>query len=133
MLAARFLVAALNDGVVGIEEQDLILKLFGIEVGKCLLELLAAAHTAHVHDNGDAVELVFALQGKVHDTGQQRHRDIINAEKADILQCVDSHGFARAGKARNDHKFHFLSPAPLILPRGSPVPACSRFFAAQWP
>lgn len=33
----------------------------------------------------------FALQGEVHDTRQQRHRDVVNAEKADVLQRVDSH------------------------------------------
>ena len=132
VLAAGLLIAALDDGIVGIEEKDLVLKLAGIQVGKRLLQLLAAAHTAHVHNNGYAVQLVFALQGEVHDTGQQRHRDIIDAEKTNVLQRVDGHRFARAGQARYDHKFHAYSPTFILL-RGSPAPAYSRFFAAQWP
>lgn len=70
----------------------------------------------------------FALQGEVHDTRQQRHRDVVNAEKADVLQRVDSHRLARAGKAGHDQKIH-LPHRSLILPREFRVPAQSR----SWP
>ena len=91
MLAARLLVAALNDCIVGIQEKNIVVDFLFIKVGQRLLQLFNAAHAAHVHDDGNAVQLVFALQGKVHDTRKQRHRDVVNAEKADVLQCVDSH------------------------------------------
>ena len=91
VLAARLLVAALNGRIVGIQEKNIVVDLLLIKVGQRLLQLFNAAHAAHVHDDGDAVQLVFALQGEVHDTRQQRHRDVVNAEKADVLQCVDSH------------------------------------------
>ena len=91
VLAAGLLIAALDDRVVGVEKEDLILELTGVQVGERLFQLLAAAHAAHVHHDSHTVQLVFALQGKVHDTGQQCHRDVIDAEKTNIFQRVDGH------------------------------------------
>ena len=110
VLAAGLLIAALDDRVVGVEEEDLILELTGVQVGERLFQLLAAAHAAHVHDDGDAVQLVFALQGEVHDTRQQRGGNVINAEKTDVLQRIDSHRLARTGQTRNNYKMHMISP-----------------------
>ena len=90
MLAARLLVAALNGGIVGIQKKNIVVDLLFIKVGQRLLQFFNAAHAAHVHDDGNAVQLV-SPAGEVHDTRQQRHRDVVNAEKADVLQRIDSH------------------------------------------
>ena len=64
VLTARLLVAALNGCIVGIQEKNIVVDLLFIKVGQRLLQLFNAAHTAHVHDDGNAVQLVFALQGE---------------------------------------------------------------------
>ena len=110
VLAAGFLVAALNDSVVGVQKQDVIGNFFGIQIGKRRVQLLAGAHAAHVHNDRHAGKLVFALQGEVHDTRQQRGGNVINAEKTDVLQRIDSHRLARTGQTCNNYKIHRLSP-----------------------
>ena len=127
VLTAGLFIAALDHGIICIQKQNIIVDLFLVQILKSLLELLNAAHTAHIHDDCHTAKLVFALQGEVHDTRQQRHRDVVNAEKADVLQCVDSHRLARTGKSRHDQKIH-LPHRSLILPRGFRVPARSRSF-----
>ncbi len=88
---AGLLIAALDDRVVGVEKEDVI-TFTGVQRFESACSSCShAAHAAHVHHDSHAVQLVFALQGKVHDTGQQCHRDVIDAEKTNIFQRVDGH------------------------------------------
>ena len=95
MLAAGFLVAA-PDGIVGgVQEQDLVIHLFLVQCRQRIVHILNRAQAPHIQDHRYPVELVFALQGKVNQAGHQPCRNIVDAEKADVLQCIDGHGFSR--------------------------------------
>ena len=64
---------------------------------------------ADVHRQGDPLELIVSSHGKGGDARQKLRRDVIDAEKADILQRVHCHRLSRAGKSAHDQKLHTCS------------------------
>ena len=106
MQAAGLFVAAADDRVGGVQKKDVVVHLFLVERLQRAFGRRARAQAADVHDDGHTLELVFTLQRKIDQAGQQPRRDIVDAEKADVLQGVGRHRFARAGQTGNDKKVH---------------------------
>ena len=106
MTAAGLAVAAHEHIVRGIQKQDLIQDPLLVQFMKCLLDLLAGAAAAHIHRKRHPLQLAVACFRERSDAGQQSGRNIIDAEKADILQRVHGDRFARTGKSADDQQLH---------------------------
>ena len=107
MAAARLTVAAHQHIVRGIKKQDLIFYPLRIQLRKSFFDLFRRAAAADVHAESHPLELVVTRFRKRRDAGQQCRRDVINAEKADVFQCIHGDRFACTGKAADDEKIHF--------------------------
>ena len=99
MLASRLLVAVDEDGVGGVEEQNLILALLAAQ----LLERLrqGAEHVlpaADVRHDSHAPELLARLLAQTVEGAQQLRRKIVDAIKADVLQNVNRLRFSGSGE-----------------------------------
>ena len=91
MAAAGLAVAAHEHVIRRIQKQDLIGLFLLIQFLQCLLDFFPRAAAAHIHTQRHPFQLVIARLGKGRDAGQKCRRDVVNAEKADVLQRVDSH------------------------------------------
>ena len=100
--AARLAVAAHQHLVRRVEEEDLILYPLLVHLVQRVLDFLRRAAAADVHAEGHPLELVVARFREGRDAGQQRRRDVIDAEKADVLQRIHGDGFSSARKAADD-------------------------------
>ena len=107
MAAARLTVAAHQHIVRGIKEQDLIFYPLRRQLKKSFFDFFRRAAAADVHTESHPLELVVTRFRKRRDAGQQCRRDVINAEKADVFQCIHGDRFACTGKAADDEKIHF--------------------------
>ena len=107
MAAARLTVAAHQHIVRGIKEQDLIFYPLRVQLRKSFFDFFRRAAAADVHTESHPLELVVTRFRKRRDAGQQCRRDVINAEKADVFQCIHGDRFACTGKAADDEKIHF--------------------------
>ena len=111
MLAARFLEPVDQNGIGSIEEKNFIwLSLathFLQRAGKREKHILTAADIRH---DGDAAKFFPCLLAEAVKGFQQLRRQIVDAIKADILQCVNRLRLSSPRQARNDQKFHHFFP-----------------------
>ena len=104
MATARLLEAMHERAVIGGEEQDaerMTNQFEVVELGGKLPEEVAAANVAH---HGDAANPAARKRGKRHELPDQRRRQVVDAEVAEVLEGMDRLAPAGPGHTRDDHE-----------------------------
>ena len=98
-----------------------------VELAGQLVEELASAHVA---DDREAPDAAAGQLGEVDELADERRRQVVDAEVAEVLEGVDRLGAARAGHARDDHERGLLAfrrfDRELLVGHRSPPPASCR-------
>ena len=113
MATARLLEATDERAVVGGEEQDaerMTNEFEVVELGGKLLEEVAAADVAH---DGDAAHAATGKRGERHELSDERGRQVVDAEVAEVLEGVDRLAPAGAGHARDEDEIALGGPRPV--------------------
>lgn len=113
-MAAACLAITAHQNLIGcIQKQDFIGNLLAVQLIQRMLYFLPGAAAPYIHGQSHPLQLTVPGLGKRQDTGYQGRRDIIDAEKTDIFQCVHCNGFACTRHPADDQQLHMGRPPSL--------------------
>ena len=125
--AAHRLEAAHQGVVRGLQEDDAPGDVLGLQVGEGLAEVVEEAAAADVDDDRDAGDVALRAGAELHHGGDQRGRQVVDDEPAEVLQTLGRGAAAGSGHAGDDHQLgdRRLARPRLVVRSAVPVLTCS--------
>ena len=104
MAAARFLVPPDNRAVRRVHEKHLIAHTVALHFLQHMKERAEKLPAARIDDENDLRDMAARLRAKLRELRDEHRRQIVHAEKPQILQITARLRLAAARHPRNDHK-----------------------------
>src|SRR5262249_19160482 len=104
-VTAPTLVIAAHEDLVGrLQEQDLGRVPGGAKPTEDLEQGLEVLALAHVHPEGDVADVAAGLRAELRERRDQGGGEIVHAEVAEVLEALDREALPRAGEPGDDHE-----------------------------
>jgi hypothetical protein len=106
--APRFTEAVDNGLIGGVKKEDLDPKTFFFEAGEYPSVFFDKSGFSEIHDHCDPRDLLGRIGLYLQKLWQEDHRQVIDAEKADVFKGPKGGAFTGTGQSRNDCHSHLL-------------------------